>query len=539
MSKTIACREYPRRAPISKLKFQPHQEFVVDYFLKSKYKGILLFHKLGSGKTCTAIHFVDRLKVMTGKMPFVYVITPGALRNNFIAEYCAFCGKNRIDFDRYFIFLSYNYSGIMSQLPEIIPKGSVVIVDEVQGIINGVRNESKTLVAIYDLINRSSGIKVLLLSGTPLNQSSIELNIYLELLKPNSGVNIGAITVSAEEGEVTWYNEDLFYRQMEGIISYVGFSDIDNYPKTIYMEPYEIPMSQHQHIHYLRKEIRDLPALIQLDKERRALLRKIRGLSKTGKEMRGILMKYDSLNKKAENPIFMIGARQVCNIAYPDKLEQDIALKGQKNVAPDRLRPNGWISFLIIKELKEKYSPKMFLLLKNIIDNIMDGKHLVYSFFLHRHGTMFIRAILNNCGIPNVIYSGETSEKVKEEYIEMFNDKGNMEGNKIKVFIVTGAGTRGITLLEVRHVHIVEPSFRECDIQQVIGRAVRYRSHFRLPPDKRNVTIHRYHSTIPDGKRRSIDQIIYERGTNRWKSITAIMDLMKSAAIDKDMEWAQ
>ena len=40
---------------------QAHQKFVKDYFVKTPFKGLLLYHRLGSGKTCSSIIIGDAL----------------------------------------------------------------------------------------------------------------------------------------------------------------------------------------------------------------------------------------------------------------------------------------------------------------------------------------------------------------------------------------------------------------------------------------------------------------------------------------------
>src|SRR3990167_10176351 len=70
----------------------PHQTMTVEAYLKSKYKGMLLYHKLGSGKTCTAILIADALLEAT-RIERVFVFTPGSLRQSWYTEYCRMCGK--------------------------------------------------------------------------------------------------------------------------------------------------------------------------------------------------------------------------------------------------------------------------------------------------------------------------------------------------------------------------------------------------------------------------------------------------------------
>ena len=58
-----------------------HQKLVRDYInLYTPYRGLLLYHGLGSGKTCTSIAIAEGLK--SGKQ--VYVLTPASLRMNYI-----------------------------------------------------------------------------------------------------------------------------------------------------------------------------------------------------------------------------------------------------------------------------------------------------------------------------------------------------------------------------------------------------------------------------------------------------------------------
>ena len=46
-----------------KFKLQPSQKFLRDYFKNNKsHKGILVYHKIGAGKTCTAIVMAEEYK---------------------------------------------------------------------------------------------------------------------------------------------------------------------------------------------------------------------------------------------------------------------------------------------------------------------------------------------------------------------------------------------------------------------------------------------------------------------------------------------
>ena len=69
-----------RDAPFSHL---THQKLVRDYMnIYSPYRGILLYHGLGSGKTCSSIAIAEGLK----ESKKIVVMTPASLRPNYIKE---------------------------------------------------------------------------------------------------------------------------------------------------------------------------------------------------------------------------------------------------------------------------------------------------------------------------------------------------------------------------------------------------------------------------------------------------------------------
>ena len=58
---SIACRGLKKRDKDHIFTPAPHQQLVADYFLESPFKGLLLYHKLGSGKSCTSILVADAM----------------------------------------------------------------------------------------------------------------------------------------------------------------------------------------------------------------------------------------------------------------------------------------------------------------------------------------------------------------------------------------------------------------------------------------------------------------------------------------------
>ena len=83
----------------------------------------------------------------------------------------------------------------------------------------------------------------------------------------------------------------------------------------------------------------------------------------------------------------------------------------------------------------------------------------------------------------------------------------NNSTNNTYILLISEAGSEGIDLKEVRDVVILEPHFHEAITQQVIGRAVRFKSHAELPVEERNVTIHRLLLSKPSTSGRRWEEI--------------------------------
>jgi hypothetical protein len=92
-----------------------HQKIVRDYLnLYTPYRGLLLYHGLGSGKTCTSIAIAEGMK--SDKR--VFIMTPASLKMNFFSEMKK-CGDELYKKNQYWEFVSTignpNYVGILSR----------------------------------------------------------------------------------------------------------------------------------------------------------------------------------------------------------------------------------------------------------------------------------------------------------------------------------------------------------------------------------------------------------------------------------------
>ena len=123
-------------------------------------------------------------------------------------------------------------------------------------------------------------------------------------------------------------------------------------------------------------------------------------------------------------------------------------------------------------------------------------------------------------------------------------DNGNLRGELVKVLMITQSGAEGISLKNVRQVHIVEPYWNRIRIDQVIGRADRTCSHVGLPENERDYQTFEYFMTLEGAKlsnnapvkdvdkSKSTDEMMYELSLRKKQVNDAFLDVLKKASID-------
>lgn len=130
-------------------------------------------------------------------------------------------------------------------------------------------------------------------------------------------------------------------------------------------------------------------------------------------------------------------------------------------------------------------------------------------------------------------------KKRTPEAIKTITRDNNINGKTIKIIIGTRTISEGIDLKNVRQIHIIEPWYNMANIEQLIGRGIRFCSHTNLPSEKHNVEIFKYTSTLPVGKSGSksklnelIDEHYYRRSEIKDISTKNTELLLKRSAVD-------
>lgn len=258
----------------------------------------------------------------------------------------------------------------------------------------------------------------------------------------------------------------------------------------------------------------------------------------------------------------------------PDKADMTRQYKVRLNAAIQSLVSGDYLS---INEV-HKYSPKF----KYVYDRIesVRGCALIYSQFRQVEGLGLFGEFLKKCGYAEfkirwdgkewdldispedigkptyMSFTGSNEEtrvllgifnstNIPPKIKERFGDTtSNKYGDIIKVLMITKSGAEGISLKNVRQVHVLEPYWNHIRIDQVIGRAVRTCSHMDLKETERKVDVFVYTMEVSakqlkssvtmrrQDKSMTSDQFIYDLAKRKAKIINEFLQCMQRASVD-------
>jgi len=116
--------------------------------------------------------------------------------------------------------------------------------------------------------------------------------------------------------------------------------------------------------------------------------------------------------------------------------------------------------------------------------------------------------------------------------VKGLTNEDNVHGNKVKIVLISKAGSEGIDLKFIRQVHILEPWYNMNRIEQIIGRAVRNFSHKDLEFEKRNVQIFMYGTILENNKEEAADLYVYRVAEYKAVQIGHVTRVLKETAVD-------
>ncbi|NBO23131.1 DEAD/DEAH box helicase, partial [bacterium] len=188
-----------------------------------------------------------------------------------------------------------------------------------------------------------------------------------------------------------------------------------------------------------------------------------------------------------------------------------------------------------VNDIDDNESPKIDWLVSTLKTELdKNNKSLVFSNWLNS-GIFPVMRKLEKEGIKFGFISGDVKEETREKIKLSFN-KGI-----IKILFISSAGGEGLDLIETTNVYIMESNWNVSREEQIIGRAIRYKSHINLPPEKRVVNVVRLVMKKPikklpkDNIPQTIDELLYDFSHKvKEPKLNTTVGFLKKAAIENN-----
>ena len=626
----------------AEFELQPYQSLVKNFLsYETPYNNLLLYHGLGSGKTCSAIGVAEDMRDYQryiNKFHRIIVVASPNVQNNFKTQlfdernleykngiwrmrgcvgnkYLKEISKNNPVLDKDIIVKeatriindSYQFFGYTQFANFINKKTSVksdvdnkdeiekkkmrkefddrlIIIDEAHNARITQDNSNKYVAQeLLKLVKTANNVKLLLLSGTPMYNSHEEIVWLLNLMNSNDKRTlITTKDVFDTNGSFKEGGRELLERKAMGYVSYVRGENPYTFPYRIWPQQFDPNSSifkiskkfradtdieildlyitnlgsyQEQGYAYILSKI-DIKILREEEEERK---------DEIDEEMRNKLG-YTVLQKPLEG----------LNIVYPHEdlgigdnvdVKELVGKGGLRRIMKHKLTSSNppirysydyistkWGKVFSPVEIG-KYSGKIKAMCEQAINS--NGPVLIYSQYIDG-GVVPVALALEELGFTRagknksllnkpptplskhryVMITGDKSLSINNnEDVKLCTNKTNVNGDDVKVILISQAGSEGLDFKFIRQVHIMEPWYNMNRIEQIIGRAIRTCSHKELPFQNRNVEIYLHGSNTKDAK--SMDIHVYKNAEVKAVKIGHVTRLLKEISFDCFLNHAQ
>lgn len=432
---------------------------------------------------------------------------------------------------------------------------TVIIVDEAHNITN-----NDFYVALTKALENSYNYRLILLTATPMYDNPKEIFELSNLLNMDTPEKLYPIRNDLFKGEypimiktesqtgilksglteITDYGKELLINSLKGKVSFFQVNT-ETFPEQIDIgEPLNnmsgsikivyCKMSKYQYNIYKKALLLDTRADISIDEV-------INLDFEENIEVENGIAKSSSLYKNSSDASTMV---------YPNETygKDGFNLCFKEEKGNTKLKPE-YNNILKLNGDLYKYSSKLKTLIENV--NNSPGNIFIYSNYVNQGGTALIKQLLLANGYHEfkskgqnifktfILYDESYTSKEREYYRGIFNNNDNNRGKYIKIIIGSPLISEGITLKNIRQIHILEPSWNMSTLNQIIGRGIRHYSHASLPLEERNVKVYKYCSIDENNKVYCIDKEKYILSEEKDRSNKVVERLLKRLSFDCEL----
>ncbi|MCA9508075.1 MAG: AAA family ATPase [Myxococcales bacterium] len=519
----------------------PHQQFVVDYLNNNPHiKGLLINHYMGTGKTFLALGYAEQ-----HQQDQVIILGPPYLKNNWHQQIDFFNVANKKRYN----FISFE-DAIKQTNTNIFDK-KILIIDEVHNLIRHLNtdNENENQKYAKLLLQTRQASRVLGLTGTPIYQDVSDIALLLNLVSQEDllpfnreefRTNYSKKIPSRSFWRGKLFESNIFYLTLPVFFSFLSFAlfatplaiipgaalgasiipltnttiaplthyqlrEGDYAKLTPYIEKYvsffrfENPSSedfpsrtvQYRQVPYSTAQMDFFLRYIEEDLRPHEIIKILQ------ENQEHIDTEYVAINNSRINKNLKLvqgNGREIGNFSLPNASD-----------TPPKFNH-------ILSEIKQ--SPGKIGIFSNYDFN---GIKKFYDFLCS-----------HDLCKDAVLIDPKESDAIQEQKINQYNTD--------KKSIILFTFSEGVNLFKTRQLHILEPVLTPATLEQVMGRAVRYRSHAKLLPEQRHVDVFVWQSTLPSWDWKSY-QLKRKNWMRRYGELSRYSDWGKGASqIDKNYD---
>lgn len=567
--------------PVKKGEQYMHQK-IVSRFMSSvtPYNELLLFHEMGTGKTCTAIGAIEQLRFekkssIKGAMVFVKGTN---LIKNFIQELFFTCTDGRYipdnwdrlsdlqrihrlrkNYSQFYQFHTFEtFARELSRMTDAEITSSfsnrIMVIDEVHNMrekdeplgddpdTDDVKKLLKKIPPtnvykqFHRLLHTVKECKVLLMTGTAMKDDVIEFASVMNLILPMDQQFVTDTAFTQRYFTDGIFKKDKveeFTHKIKGRVSYL---------KSMASEVRKV---------FIGQRIGNLKHFLVLPDR----------MSEFQTRHYNDAMAKD----KRERNIFT-NARQAVLFVFPDGTVGNDGFNQERYITKRAVKGGG-TTYQLGSALKSEINGSVTNLARfsskyattiGIINDTFPSKSLVYCEFVNGSGAILFAKLLDQFGFSAaqgnertkgrryaLLTNQTTTDKSFYNLIKRFNEPDNIDGEFIGVIIGSRVISEGFTFKNIRREFILTPHWNYSETAQVIARGWRLGSHEELiKRGDANLTVDIFQQvSLPRVQQgtgdSSIDLVMYETSEKKDVAMKQIEFIVKQSAFDCPLTFAR
>ena len=415
-----------------------HQKRPAAYLLENDR--LLAVHGTGTGKTLVAILtaeiFIRNNRIKEGPPPRIIFTSPPGLIANFENTLKT---KLQLSSENYQL-LNYNELVRLQKRGDYDGSNTLLIIDEVHNLRNPKSEKTKH---ITNVAYKSS--KVLMLTATPFVNNFTDFVPIINMLYGGELLGVNKDFSKYWKVSEGVYNER-FNNNLEKIGQYLK-DRIDYFPTDYTDENFPQIREEKKYVEMKSEYLEPYTDLLK-------------GRSKDLSEIYYVLNPDDnpdfdeneSFKIVFDNPaVFYNGCRRLVNTLYK---------------SPGTLETFNLLEVYISEKINQAIS---------IIKNNNSKKTIIYTNWINQ-GIEPIKMVLDSNGYRGKyqIYTGSISMEERDDIVKKYNDPS---ASGAELLIMSSAGSEGIDLKFTNNVIVIDPPWNKANLEQIVGRAARYKSH--------------------------------------------------------------